>query len=74
MLQRGLLGNKKAHLRRGSASQQVTSFKDGNSEVLDLPPSSGEKEGRSLWKVLLKFMAIQACHLQKKKSIFDRTD
>ena len=43
MLQRGLLENKKAHLPRGSASQQVTSFKDVNSEVLDLPPSSGRK-------------------------------
>lgn len=29
----------------------------------------GEKEGCSLWKVLLKFMAIQACHLQKKRKV-----
>lgn len=43
MLQRGLLENEKVHLPRGSAIQQVTSFKDGNSEVLDLPSSSGRK-------------------------------
>ena len=43
MLQRGLLENKKVHLPRGSALQKITSFKDGNSEVLDLRLSSGRK-------------------------------
>jgi len=42
-LQRGLLENQKVHLPRESAVQQVTSFKDGNSEELDLPPSSGRQ-------------------------------
>ena len=42
-MQRGLLENEKVHLPRGSAMQQVSSFKDGNSEVLDLPPSTGRK-------------------------------
>ena len=43
MLQRGLLENDKVHLSKGSALQEITSFKDGNTEVLDLPPCSGRK-------------------------------
>ena len=29
-----------------------------------------EKEGSKLWKVLLKFIAIHDCHLQKKRKVF----
>ena len=42
-MQRGLLENEKVHLPRGAGIQQVSSFKDGNSGVLDLPPSKGRK-------------------------------
>ena len=69
MLQRGLLENDKVRLPRGSALQEITSFKDSNSEVLDLPPSSGRKRRQLTMESASKIHGNPCLSPSKKRKV-----
>ena len=69
MLQRGLLENEKVHLPRGAALQEITSFKDGNSEVLNLPASSARKRRKLTMESASKIHGNPCLSPTKKRKV-----
>jgi hypothetical protein len=62
-----LLEDEKAHLPRGRMSKVVSSFKDGNSEVLDLPKSSARKRRHQTMESAYKIHSNSSESPSKKK-------